>query len=370
MRRACKQNAAKSSQSFASAAWVGIALTLLLGASIPANAQWRMLAGGTTASLRGIHAVDGTTAWVSGSNGTVLRTTDGGQHWQTCSVPHDAAKLDFRSVWAWDALYAMVMSSGPGEQSRLYSTHDGCRTWRLVFANPDAGGFWDALQFDGVRFGVILGDPVKGRFTLFATYDGGSHWTRQVDPCLQTMEPQQGAFAASNQSLVAFPLPEANSPPDLAANHQIWFGTSGGWLYGLRLAPLEWIADSNVSHNGCAHVRALSGLSGSAAGIFAVAFRDATDGVAVGGDYTKPQQGIVSAAYTTDGQSWHSVLRPPAGYRSRVAWNASDGSWIAAGPGGSDISQDGARPGSRWITEIGMRSACHLRLDRTDALPD
>ena len=33
---------------------------------------------GTTAGLRGIDSVDGTVAWASGTEGTVLRTTDGG----------------------------------------------------------------------------------------------------------------------------------------------------------------------------------------------------------------------------------------------------------------------------------------------------
>ncbi len=318
---------------------LAIALSLMPGGSPLVQAQWRMQASGTNAGLRGIHSVDENVAWASGTNGAVLRTTDGGQHWQTCSVPTGAAKLDFRSVWAWDADHAMAMSSGPGTQSRLYSTHDGCRTWRLVFTNPDASGFWDGLQFDGTRFGLILGDPVEGGFTLFATYDGGIHWTRQVDPCLRTMDPQQGAFAASNQSLVVQPMDEPNTPPEFAANHQIWFGTSGGWLYGLQLAPLRLIADS-----GCTHVRALSGSGkNAAAGIFALAFHDGTDGVAVGGDYTKPHDGAATAAYTTDGLHWQQAVHPPVGYRSTVAWNASDGSWIAAGPDGSDISRDGGK---------------------------
>lgn len=289
--------------------------------------------------------MDGTVAWASGTHGTVLRTTDGGIHWQACAVPPNAATLDFRSVWGWDADHAMVMSSGPGQQSRLYSTHDGCRTWRLIFTNPDADGFWDAMQFEGTRFGAILGDPVRGQFALFVTYDGGGHWARQSNPCLQTMEPQQGAFAASNQSLVVLPIENANSQPGFEPSHQIWFGTSGGWLYGLKLTPLRLISGRVKT---CFYPRIL-GVPGrkenSSAGIFALAFHDATDGVAVGGDYTKPQDGAATAAYTTDGVSWHPSLHPPAGYRSSVAWNATDGSWIAAGPTGSDISRD---DGKTW----------------------
>lgn len=317
-----------------------IAISFFIGVAGLAHAQWRMQRSGTSASLRGIHSVDGTVAWASGTHGTVLRTTDGGRHWQKCMVPPGAASLDFRSVWGWDADHAMVMSSGPGQQSRLYSTHDGCQTWRLVFTNPDTDGFWDALQFNGTRFGAILGDPVQGRFTLFVTYDGGGHWLRQSDPCLHTVEPQQGAFAASNQSMVVLPIESANSQPGFEPNHQIWFGTGGGWLYGVRMGTFRLIDDIE---NGCVHRRLLPTLKGPSAGIFALAFHDATDGVAVGGDYAKPQDGAATAAYTTDGESWHPSLHPPAGYRSTVAWNATDGSWIAAGPTGSDISRDGGK---------------------------
>ena len=325
----------------------GLALAVLLAATAPARAQWQIEPSGTTASLRGIHAVTANIAWASGTNGTVLRTLDGGRNWRPCSVPAGAEKLDFRSVWAWDADHAMVMSSGPGQESRLYSTHDGCRTWTLVFTNPDVDGFWDSLQFDGTRFGVILGDPVQGSFTMFVTYDGGGQWTRQVNSCLRTMDPKQGAFAASNQSLAIVPLQDANSAPGTGTNHQVWFGTSGGWLYGFQLAPLELISapSGNSAANGCVHIRALPNGSKDSAGIFAVAFHDTISGVVVGGDYTQPQMGTSTAAFTTDGLHWQTALQPPAGYRSTVAWNSTDSTWIAAGSSGSDISRDN---GNRW----------------------
>ncbi len=322
-------------------------LGVLVCVTAPARAQWQIERSDTTAGLRGIHAVTADIAWASGTNGTVLSTLDSGQHWRSCAVPSGAEKLDFRSVWAWDADHAMVMSSGPGNQSRVYSTHDGCRTWTLVFTNPDADGFWDALRFDGTRFGVILGDPVQGSFTMYVTYDGGGQWTRQVNPCLRTMDSKQGAFAASNQSLAIVPLQDANSAPGTGTNHQIWFGTSGGWLYGFELAPLELISESanNSAANGCVQVRALPLGTKDSAGIFAVAFHDTTSGVVVGGDYAQPQNGTSSAAFTTNGVHWQVAVHPPAGYRSTVAWNSSDASWIAAGSTGSDISHDN---GNSW----------------------
>src|SRR5208282_2509017 len=98
-----------------------VALLLLL-TTLPTQAQWDIEESHTTASLRGIHNVGGGVAWASGTNGTVLRTEDGGYLWQTCTIPPGAEKLDFRGIQAFDEDTAIVMSSGRGDHSRLYKT--------------------------------------------------------------------------------------------------------------------------------------------------------------------------------------------------------------------------------------------------------
>src|SRR5580698_3250549 len=113
---------------------------LLLAVSLSSPAQtksspWTMQNSGTTASLRGVHSVGNGIAWASGTDGTVLRTEDGGYVWQKWAVPKGAEKLDFRGIWAWDAQTAIVMSSGPGDASRIYKTTDGCKTWALKYTN-------------------------------------------------------------------------------------------------------------------------------------------------------------------------------------------------------------------------------------------
>src|ERR1700739_1341829 len=146
-------------------------LAILAATSSVAYAHWTLETSHYTADLRGIDNVGGGVAWASGTNGTVLRTEDGGYVWQSCSVPPGAEKLDFRGIQAFDANTAIVMSSGKGDLSRLYKTTDGCHSWKLLFTNPDKDGFWDGISVDWLnRSAFVIGDPVGGRFALFAAF--------------------------------------------------------------------------------------------------------------------------------------------------------------------------------------------------------
>jgi photosystem II stability/assembly factor-like uncharacterized protein len=168
------------------------------------SGPWELEVSGSTAGLRGIHAVGGGVVWASGTDGTVLRSEDGGYEWQQCATPPDANKLDFRGIWAWDERTALVISSGPGLLSRLYRTTDGCASWRLLFTNPDAAngskfpGFWDGLLFLDRQHGIIYGDPSINSvrisnmsspreigsfiFRLRVSPDGGNTWIPVTGP--------------------------------------------------------------------------------------------------------------------------------------------------------------------------------------------
>ena len=147
-----------------------ILLTLLAASS--SHAQWTLQTSNTTADLRGIHSIGGGVAWASGTNGTVLRTEDGGYVWQSCTVPPGAEKLDFRGIQAFDANTAIVMSSGKGDLSRLYKTTDGCHSWKLIFTNPDKDGFWDAMLLRSRRMGLAAWRPVE--WNVCAICDGST----------------------------------------------------------------------------------------------------------------------------------------------------------------------------------------------------
>jgi len=153
-------------------------LPFFLTAIAIAQSGPRVQTSHTTENLRGVSAVSRQVAWASGTHGTYLHTTDGGQTWIPGQVP-DAATLDFRAVVAFSANEAFLMSAGPGDQSRIYHTADAGQHWQLQFTNSNPKGFFDSMVFWDPKHGIILGDPIpdekgKPKFELLTTEDGES----------------------------------------------------------------------------------------------------------------------------------------------------------------------------------------------------
>jgi photosystem II stability/assembly factor-like uncharacterized protein len=293
---------------------------VLLGATVVSAQSWTLQTSGTTASLRGVSAVNAQVVWASGTSGTYLITRDGGATWRAAQVS-GAEKLDFRAVWAFDDGAAFLLSIGTGDQSRIYKTTDSGAHWKLLFTNPDAKGFFDGIAFWDRDHGIVAGDPVDGHTVIFTTDDAGEHWQRrQTAPAAGN----EGAFAASNTSLA------------LAGKRDVWLGTSGAHVLHSPDNGRTWTAAAAPIRN-----------DGAGAGVFSVAFADPLHGIAVGGDYTKPTDPQKNIGVTIDGgRTWTAPGgQPPAGFRSAVAYLSDKKIWIATGTSGSDISLDN---GSTW----------------------
>ncbi|MDQ0994116.1 photosystem II stability/assembly factor-like uncharacterized protein [Streptomyces sp. V3I7] len=287
--------------------------------------HWQLKDTGTPeVRFRGLAAVDRDTAWLAGTAGTVLRTTDGGASWRNVSPP-GAAGLQFRDVETFDARRAVVLAIGEGEQSRVYRTEDGGTTWTESFRNTDPRAFYDCLAFFDHRHGLAMSDPVDGRFRILSTRDGGRSWrVLPADGMPPALEGEAG-FAASGQCLVA------SGPKD------VWLATGGA-------------ARARVLHSGdrgrtwtAADTPVPAG--DPARGVFALAFRDRTHGLAVGGDFRADQPSPLAAALTPDGgRTWRPAAAAPPAYRSGAAWLPhSRTAALAVGPTGTDLTTDAGR---------------------------
>jgi photosystem II stability/assembly factor-like uncharacterized protein len=311
--------------------------TFLIAAT--ASAQWEILPNPSTADLRGIHNVGQGIAWASGTQGTILRTTNDGKDWQRCATPPEADKLDFRGIQAFDAKTAIVMSSGKGPLSRLYKTTDACQTWKLERSNSSPEGFWDALVFhDSVApshdrdAGELVGDPVNGHFVVFSKV--GPNWFNERDDLFApAVRGGEAAFAASNSSVLSFD------------RRDFMLGTGG--VNGSRVIffhsqPAAGSPDLLESVQDSRGVPIATGAE--SAGIFSLGMRDRQNIIAVGGDYLRPDDPWQIAASTHDGGlTWTASEIQPHGYRSAVAYDAPTKTWITVGPNGTDISTDDGR---------------------------
>ncbi|MFP3986759.1 YCF48-related protein [Streptomyces sp. E11-3] len=287
---------------------------------------WQLTHTGTDVRFRGLAAVSRSTAWAAGSQGTVLRTTDGGRSWQDVSPPGAAdEKLEFRDIEAFDRRRAVVLAIGEGEASRMLRTEDGGATWTETFRNTEPQAFYDCVTFFDRRHGLAMSDPVDGRFRILSTVDGGRSWTVLPDDGMPPALEGEAGFAASGQCLVS------SGPKD------VWLTTGGG-----SHARVLHSADRGLTWTA---VDTPIPAGEPARGVFAVAFQGRTHGIAVGGDYRTGEASPQAAARSTDGgRSWTPSAEPPPAYRSGVTWLPhSRKAALAVGPTGTDLTTDGGR---------------------------
>ena len=280
------------------------------------------LQSGVRASLRGLHVVSASVAFVSGTGGTLLRTTDAGRSWQPLVIA-GAQRLDFRSVAARTSTAIVVASAG--RPARVYRSLDGER-FDLVHEDEHEGAF-----FDSVALGVdedlwLFGDPQDGAFVLRRGLRFGTTFVDHGHR-LPTPRPGEAGFAASNACL------------EVDAAGAALIVTTGATAAPrfLRYDPEAPIAARVLATDlPLAHGKASRGA-------FAVA-RDETAIVVVGGDYQAPDAREGCGAYSHDGGKSFTVARGLRGYRSGVsAVPGRPGTFVAIGPLGAEISQDGGR---------------------------
>ncbi|MGQ0646208.1 MAG: peptidylprolyl isomerase [Gemmatimonadaceae bacterium] len=181
--------------------------------ALPASsafAQWKALASGTTASLRGLSVVDAQTVWASGSRGTVIHSSDGGETWRVDTVP-GAARLDLRAIHGRSRSVAHVAATA----GRIWRTTDGGRTWTLRYQATDTSVFLDAIDFWDDRNGVALGDPMDGRVLILTTTDGGETWRETPVDQRPVAREGEAFFAASGSSMIA------------SGSGDLWLGSGG-----------------------------------------------------------------------------------------------------------------------------------------------
>lgn len=266
-------------------------------------------------SIRGMSVPTNTIVWVSGSKGTVARSTDGGTTFQWMTVKGYETR-DFRDIEAFDAQTAIIMAVDT--PAVILKTTDGGKSWKKVFEDKRPGMFLDAMEFWNEMSGIVIGDPINGKLFIARTFDGGEHWRGLPDAYYPTSDPGEAFFAASGTNVAKL-------------NKQEAVFVTGGKRSRL------FLRDQKID------LPVIQG--GEMTGANSIAVYDEKRIIIVAGDYLKDTARNGNCVLTYDkGKTFIRPQTPPFGYRSCVAWITRN-RLITCGTTGVDVSEDG---GMNW----------------------
>lgn len=290
--------------------------TSVLNAQQP---QLTVLTSGTKTSIRGLSVVSDSVIWVSGSNGMVAVTTDAGATWQWHQV-NGFEKTDFRDIHAFDHRLAVIM--GIAEPAYILKTDNGGNSWSITYKNETKGMFLDAMDFNGSN-GIVVGDPIDGKFFIATTNDHGRSWSAIPDASKPLADEGEACFAASgtNIKLVAADL---------------FYLVSGGKTSHLFVNNMK------------GKLPLLQGKESTGAN--SIAMFGAKRKIVVGGDFADDKNTTGNCAYSTNSKKWKQCKVPPSGYRSCVTF-MNKKTAIACGTSGVDITYNGGKTWKQISTE-------------------
>ena len=282
-----------------------------------------ILTSGTKTSLRGLSVVNDNVVWVSGSNGTVGKSTNGGKNWKWMKV-NGFEKTDFRDIEAFDANTAVIM--GISEPAYILKTIDGGNSWKVVFENKGKGMFLDAMDFANNQQGIVIGDPINGKIFLAKTNNSGNTWEEvPADHNKMKIDSGEAFFAASGSNI------------KLYANGNYYI-VSGGLKSSLF---------TNSSSARLPIVQGKESTGANAIDIFdnGIPRKPGQRMIVVGGDFSADSIAKDNCFYSNNGgKTWHAPETPPHGYRSGVEF-LSKKDIVSCGLNGVDYSSDG---GKNW----------------------
>ncbi len=306
-------------------------LILFLKTGIAQDISINRIGDGANTSIRGMSIPSDKVIWVSGSNGMVGRSINGGNNWQWTSV-QDYEKLDFRDIHAMDSSTAIIMAVG--NPAYIFKTTDGGQTWKKTFERKLDGMFLDAMDFKNNKEGICIGDPLvvsgaaKKLFFIIRTYDGGDTWTPVPLFQLPPAQDNEAIFSASGTNISFL------NHPDFEYGFVTGGTISNLFLMGRPGKPNKMV---NIPIN--------QGIAST--GTFSVATDKMNKFYCIGGDYKEPGNQYDNFYYSTDaGRKWaSSSVAPPFGYRSCIRI-VDDKKLVACGTNGIDYSANG---GKEWL---------------------
>ena len=300
--------------------------------------QIELLTDNNKISVRGLSAVNDSIVWVSGSEGTVGKSVNGGKTWQWIAVKN-FEKKDFRDIEAFDERTAIIMAVG--EPAFILKTTDGGETWKTVFTDSTKGMFLDAMDFSDDKHGVVIGDPINNKVFLAHTENQGTNW--KIDKNFAKLSEGEALFASSGSNIKML----WNKEEAIA---DLFFVTGGKRS---RLFVDDSPHDLNI----------VQGKETQGANSISIN-KKTGNAVIVGGDFSKDTISTNNCIlFSLDKAGFTSPATAPHGYRSCVEY-ITENKLICCGSSGVDISEDGGK-NWRFVSPAGFHVCQKAKNGRT-----
>ncbi len=293
---------------------------------LQANAQTshiQLLNTETKVSYRGLSVVNDEVIWVSGSNGNVGISTDGGITWKYSQVK-GYEKTDFRDIEAFNDSTAIIM--GIDCPAKILKTTDRGKNWSVMFEDTTKGMFLDAMEFWNEQNGVVVGDPMLGKAFVAKLSSSNKKWAPNDFDRSPSLDSGEAFFASSGTNIRML-------------NKHDMVAVSGG------------VCSNLLIKNQKIKLPILQGKESTGANSIAV--KDSLTFMIVGGDFMNKDSAKGNFCFTKDkGKTWFFSMQPPSGYRSCVEY-LGQSTWITCGLNGVDITTNDGKQFNR-ISEVGF----------------
>lgn len=256
----------------------------------------------------------------AGSNGSVGIVTNNGEFEQLKKLKfNDSIVPNFRSL---AVINNTFFALSIGKPALLYKISDA--KTKLVYKEEHEKVFYDSMKFfaDG-KHGIAVGDPTEDCASIILTSDGGNTWKKLPCSQLPKIEKDEAFFAASNTNIAI-------------VGKTVWIASGGSKARVLKSTDFgnTWEIYNTPIIQG-----------DGPQGIYSIDFHDKNNGIAIGGNYAKPNDNCANKAITKDGgQTWTIIAdNQNPNYKSCVQYvpNSNGKEIFAVGKTGISYSNDG-----------------------------
>ncbi len=210
-----------------------------------------------------------------------------------------------------------IFSLGIGSPALLY------KNGKVVYREENEKAFYDSMEFWNEKEGIAIGDPTEDCLSIIITRDGGDTWHKMACSNLPKSKEGEGAFAASDTNISI--LGDKTWVATGGKSSRIWYSADKGNTWEVYDTPIVQGKETT--------------------GMYSIDFYSENKGIAIGGDYTLPNENSSNKILTEDGgRTWEIIGKDTLpGYRSCVKYipGSNGKELVAIGFNGIDYSNNG-----------------------------